>query len=106
MLGAAIIVFREVIEAGLVVGIVLAATEGGCGRLAYVSAGVAAGALGAAFLAAFASSLSNALEGMGQEIFSASVLGIAVIMLSWHNIWMARHGRELAAELKAAGHAV
>jgi high-affinity iron transporter len=27
-------------------------------------------------------------------------------MLTWHNVWMARHGRELAAELRAAGQAV
>ncbi len=106
MLGAAIIVFREVIEAGLIVGIVLAATEGVLGRTKYVIAGIAAGVLGASLLAAFAGSLSNALEGMGQEVFNASILAIAVVMLAWHNVWMARHGRELTAELKAAGHAV
>ena len=43
MLGAAIIVFREVIKAGLIVGIVLAATEGVLGRLKYVAGGIAAG---------------------------------------------------------------
>ncbi len=106
MLGAAIIVFREVIEAGLIVGIVLAATEGVRGRTGYVIGGIAAGVLGASLLAVFAGSLSDALEGMGQEVFSASILAFAVVMLAWHNVWMARHGRELAAELKAAGHAV
>ena len=106
MLGAAIIVFREVIEAGLIVGIVLAATEGVLGRIRYVSGGIAAGVLGASLLALFAGTLSSALEGMGQEVFSASILAVAVVMLAWHNIWMASHGRELAAELKAAGHAV
>ena len=29
----------------------------------------------------------------------------AVLMLGWHNVWMARHGRELAANT-AAGEAV
>jgi high-affinity iron transporter len=29
-----------------------------------------------------------------------------VVMLTWHNVWMARHGRELAAEFRAAGQAV
>ncbi len=106
MLAAAIIVFREVIEAGLIAGIVLAATEGVQGRTKYVIGGIVAGVLGASLLAAFAGTLSGALEGMGQEVFSASVLGIAVVMLGWHNVWMAQHGRELAAELKAAGHAV
>lgn len=27
-------------------------------------------------------------------------------MLTWHNVWMASHGREMARELKAAGHDV
>jgi high-affinity iron transporter len=27
-------------------------------------------------------------------------------MLGWHNVWMSRHGRELAAEMRAAGEAV
>ena len=106
MLGALIIVFREVIEAGLIVGIVMAATSGVPGRGRWVAAGVAAGVAGAALLALFAGRLADALAGMGQEAFNAAVLGLAVVMLAWHNIWMARHGRELAVELKGVGAAV
>jgi high-affinity iron transporter len=50
--------------------------------------------------------LSELFGGNGQEIFNASILGFAVIMLTWHNVWMARHGREMATELRAAGEAV
>jgi high-affinity iron transporter len=39
-------------------------------------------------------------------LFNASVLGIAVIMLMWHNAWMARHGREIADEIRRVGAAV
>jgi len=106
MLGALIIVFREVIEAGLIVGIVLAVTKGIHGRGRWIIAGVAGGIAGAALLAVFADALANALAGVGQEIFNACVLGLAVCMLTWHNIWMARHGREMAAELRDAGLAV
>ena len=106
MLGALIIVFREVIEAGLIVGIVLAVTSGVPSRGRWIAAGVAGGVLVACLVAAFADGLSNALAGIGQEVFNASILGIAVVMLAWHNIWMARHGREMAAELKTVGVAV
>jgi high-affinity iron transporter len=34
------------------------------------------------------------------------VLILAVAMLAWHNIWMARHGREMAQEMYAVGHSV
>lgn len=105
MLGALIIVFREVIEAGLVVGIVLAVTREARGSRAFIFGGVAAGALGAGVVALFADALSQAVAGRGQELFNAGVLAIAVVMLAWHNIWMARHGRDLASELAAAGRA-
>jgi high-affinity iron transporter len=39
-------------------------------------------------------------------MFNAAVLGIAVVMLMWHNAWMARHGREIAAEMRQVGAAV
>jgi high-affinity iron transporter len=103
MLGALVIVFREVIEAGLVIGIVLAATRGIPGRGWWVSLGIALGVLGASIVAAFAGAISNAFAGSGQELLNATVLIIAVISLTWHNVWMAEHGRELAAELREVG---
>src|SRR6266403_1140062 len=106
MFGALIIVFREVIEAGLIIGIVLAATRGVSGRGHWVSAGVLAGVLGAGIVALFAEAIANAFEGAGQELLNASVLGAAVVMLMWHNAWMARHGREIAVEMAAVGEAV
>jgi high-affinity iron transporter len=54
----------------------------------------------------FAGVISEAFQGSGQELFNASVLGIAVIMLMWHNAWMARHGREIANEMRRVGTAV
>jgi high-affinity iron transporter len=103
MLGALIIVFREVVEAGLVVGIVLAATRGIDGRGWWVSLGVLAGVLGASIVAAFAGAISNAFAGSGQELLNAGVLFIAVVSLTWHNVWMAEHGRELVAALRQVG---
>jgi high-affinity iron transporter len=106
MISALIIVFREVIEAGLIVGIVLAATTGVPARSRAVAIGVGAGIAGACLVAAFAGELANLFQGSGQEIFNATILLLAVAMLTWHNVWMASHGREMARELKAAGHQV
>ncbi|MEA2950779.1 MAG: high-affinity iron transporter [Alphaproteobacteria bacterium] len=106
MIGALIIVFREVIEAGLIIGIVLAATRGVTGRGQWISLGVLAGVLGACVVAAFAGAISEAFTGTGQELLNAAVLGAAVLMLMWHNAWMARHGREMAAEMFKVGEEV
>jgi high-affinity iron transporter len=88
------------------VGIVLAATKGVPKRDLAVSTGVAGGVLGACLVAAFAGGLASLFQGSGQELFNASILMLAVMMLTWHNVWMATHGREMARELKAAGHEV
>ena len=106
MFAALLIVFREVIEAGLIVGIVLAATRGVVGRGRWVAAGVGGGLIGALLLAMFASNLAAAFSGIGQELFNASILGVAVIMLAWHTIWMARHGRAMGQHFKTLGSAV
>ena len=106
MLGALLIVFREVIEAGLIVGIVMAATRGVAGRGRWVSIGIAGGVGGAGVVAVFAGGISQAFEGAGQELFNASILGAAVVMLMWHNAWMARHGREIADSMRDVGTAV
>ena len=106
MLATAIIVFREVFEAALIIGIVLAATKGVAGRGRWVSAGIAAGVLSACIVAFFAEGIANMAAGMGQELFNACILFAAVVMLGWHNIWMGRHGREMAREMKAFGGSV
>jgi len=106
VLATAVIVLREVLEAALVVSIVLAATRGVLGRGAWVTYGIVGGTLGALGAAAFADVLAAAASGLGQEIFNATVLFVAVAMLGWHNVWMTRHGREMAASLSSVGTAV
>ena len=106
MLATLVIVFREVIEAGLIVGIVLAATKGVARRGFWVSLGIGVGALGACVVAIFASQIAALFQGSGQDIFNASVLLAAVVMLAWHNSWMASHGQDIARQMRAVGGAV
>jgi high-affinity iron transporter len=106
VLAALIIVFREVFEAGLIIGIVLAVTRSVPHRNRWIVGGVLAGALAACVVAVFAGALSQLFAGMGQELFNAAILAVAVMMLTWHNVWMAQHGREMAGEMRAVGQAV
>ena len=103
MLATLIIVFREAIEAGLIISIVLAATAGVPGRGWQVALGVAGGAAGACVVAVFAGAIADAFAGAGQEILNAGVLAVAVAMLAWHVVWMASHGRQMAADLRRVG---
>ncbi len=106
MLQAFIIVLREVLEAALIIGIVMAAARGVSRRGLWVLAGVGAGIAGSVLVAGFAEAIAMALEGVGQEIFNAGVLLLATVMLGWHNVWMKRHGRELSLHMRSVGQAV
>jgi high-affinity iron transporter len=106
MLATAIIVFREVLEAALIVGIVMAASRGVTRRGAWVGGGIAAGILGAIVVAGGAETIAAAAAGIGQEVFNAAILFAAVGMLGWHNIWMTRHGREATMAANRLGAAV
>lgn len=106
MFAAAIVVFRESLEAALIIGIMAAATRGIPMRNRWIAAGVIAGVLGAGLVAASMEALSEMASGMGQELFNAGILAVAVGMLAWHNIWMASHGREMANQAKSTAKAI
>jgi high-affinity iron transporter len=103
MFGAAIIVFREVLEAAIIIGILAAATRGVTNRNRWLAAGLIAGLVGSALVAASTDLIANFADGIGQELFNAIVLGIAVLMLAWHSIWMSSHGKELASHARNIG---
>ncbi len=103
MLAALVLVFREVLEAGLIIGVVLAASRGVVGRGSAVSLGILAGIIGSSIVAFFAAGISNAFDGRGHEIFIAAILLFAVVMLAWHVVWMAQHARELTRQLRQLG---
>ena len=101
-----ILVLREVLEAAMIVSIVAAATHGVAGRWRWIGSGLALGCMGAALVAACAGGIAEAMSGMGQEWFNAGVLLAATAMIGWHVVWMARHGRALAADAGRFGNDV
>ena len=103
MLATAVIMFREVLEAALIIAIVLGASRGIAGRGRWIAAGIGLGLLGASIVALLANLASSEFSGNGQAILNAVILLGAVAMLTWHNVWMSAHGRQLAAEVKTVG---
>ncbi len=103
MLSSLIIVFREVLEAALVVGVLLAATRTLPGRGKWVTGGCLLGALGSVLTAFFTEAIAGALEGMGQEVFNSIVLFSAAALIGWHIIWMKHHAPALVKNLQNVG---
>ena len=103
MVGIALVVFREVFEIALVIGILMAATKGLPGRRRWIWVGLLLGTLGAGLIAFFADSISQAAEGMGQEMFNAAILLCAAALIGWTTLWMTRHGQYVTQEFKKIG---
>ncbi len=108
MFAAALIVFRESLEAALFVGIVAAATRELAGRARWLSGGVAMGVLGAVLLALGAEHIGGLFDGIGQDIVNIAVLSLslALAMLLWHCIWVSAHSREMVAQARQLGASV
>lgn len=106
MVAAFIIVFRETLEAGLIIGLVLAAAKGLPWRRTLVAGGTLAGLVIAVIAALVLSIATDALEAIPTEVIDATALLVAAAMLAGHAAWMARHAAELTREVTAAGAAV
>ncbi|MGH8214140.1 MAG: FTR1 family iron permease [Rhodanobacteraceae bacterium] len=99
MLGIALLVFREVLEAALIVTIVAAATRGVPRRASFIGGGIALGVAGAVIVAVCMGFIEGSLGGIGQEVFDAGVLLAAVVMLGWHVTWMSSHGKQMVQQM-------
>jgi len=103
MFSLAIIVFSEVLEISLILGVVLVATRGLPGRDRWVLVGLGAGIVGSGALAFGAGAISEAVSGMGQEFFNATVLFLAAMLIGWTVVWLRRHSVMLSRRIKAVG---
>lgn len=95
MIAVILIVFREALEAGLIISVILAACKGY--KISHlVIAGITSGVIFSWLLALFTNSIENALSGTGQEVFNSALLLTATLMLSWQIVWMSTKGKEMA----------
>jgi high-affinity iron transporter len=106
MLQIAIVVFREILEISLIVGILTAATKEIHGRIKWILGGLGLGIIASVILALFTDRISESLDGMGQEFFNGLILIAAAVMISWTILWMQKHAKSMSAELKRLGNSV
>ena len=103
MFATSLIIFREVLEAALVIGVVAAATRGIPLRGRWLFGGALLGLVGSAIVAASMGAIAQFADGIGQELFNACILGAAVLMLAWHSMWMAGRGQAISEEARSIG---
>ncbi len=106
MISSMVIVFREMLEMVLVVGVLLAATRGMPGSRLWIGCGVLGGLIGAGFFGVFMEQMESSFDGDGEFIFNAVVLLLASVLIAWTVFWMSRHGRDMSQRMQQVGGSV
>jgi high-affinity iron transporter len=96
----AIVVFREILEISLILGILASATTNIKGRTKWIMIGLLSGLGLSIILAMLTDKISQSLNGSGQEIFNGTIMLSACAMLGWTVIWMQKQGKVISGELK------
>lgn len=106
MLQISIVVFREILEISLILGILTAATKEISGRSRWILSGLGLGIIASFLLALSTDKISDSLNGMGQEFFNGLILLAAATMIGWTVLWMQKHAKSISGELKRLGHSI
>ncbi|WP_167632439.1 FTR1 family iron permease [Mariprofundus ferrooxydans] len=106
MIASMVIVFREMLEMVLVIGVLLAATRGLPGSRLWITLGSGAGLLGAVFFGVFMEQMETSFGGNGEFLFNAALLLMAATLIAWTVLWMSRHGREAGQRMQQVGNSV
>jgi len=101
MVETALIMWRETLEAALIVGILLAylGRSGHRAGMRWVWFGAGAAVLAAVACGAASGGVVSALGPDAQELLQAAIVFGAVGVVSWMVVWMTRHGQEIRGEL-------
>ena len=106
MLQIIIIVFREILEISLIIGILTAVTKAISGRIKLIYSGLFFGLLGSLSLAFFIDKISDSFGGIGQEIYGGVILFLAATLISCTTIWMQKHAKNFSGDFKALSSSV
>ena len=106
MVSAFVIMFREMLEMSMVLGMLFVVTRPVPSARRWIYIGALIGLAGASFVAAFMHEMENSLQGTGELWFNAVVMAVASVMIGWTVMWMSRHGRELSQRMQKVGQAV
>ena len=103
MFNVALVLFREVLEISLIIGIIVAATKDIARSSRWVSFGIMAGVSAAVLLGYSINKITLSINGTGQDIFNLTTLLVAIFMISQTVIWMRKHASTISDNIKQIG---
>lgn len=99
MFKIAVVIFRECLEIALLLGIIAAVTKPVKHSRRYIIAGVLAGVSAASIMAFFASSITEAFDGLGDELLDATVILFTAFLIIWTVVWMQGYNKKIRKHL-------
>lgn len=106
MLQISIVVFREILEISLIIGILSAATKEIKGSGLLITFGLVAGIFSSILLAFFTDRISESLNGFGQEFFNGMILLSAATMMGSTVVWMQHQAKHISGKMKKLGNSI
>ncbi len=100
MFKISLVIFREMLEISLILGIISAATRSMKNSSIYITMGIMGGVVSAAFLAFFITVLSNSLGGYGEEIVDVAIILVTVFIISGTAIWIKNSASKLNSRVE------
>ena len=92
MMKVALVIFREMLEISLILGIVSAATISVKNSRVYIVAGIMGGFICSAIVAFFITRLTSSLSGYGEEMMDVAIIMITVLVVGSMAIWVKNSG--------------
>lgn len=92
MMKVALVIFREMLEISLILGIVSAATKSVKNSRIYIVAGIMGGFICSAIVAFFITRLTSSLSGYGEEMMDVAIIMITVLVVGSMAIWVKNSG--------------
>ena len=99
MIKIALVIFREMLEISLILGIVSAATRSVKNSGVYIVSGIMVGFICSAILAFFITRLSSSLSGYGEEMIDVAIIMITVLVVGTMAIWIKNAGTKFNTQL-------
>lgn len=102
MLATAIIVFREMLEICLILGIISAALNSLKNKTILLMCGIIGGVSVSSILAFTIAYISRSFDGNGQDVLNIFILILSIICINFTLIWINRHSKELHSKINYA----
>lgn len=102
MLATAIVVFREMLEICLILGIISAALDNIKSKKALLLSGIIGGITLSIIFALTMTYINGLFDGNGQEILKIIILSISIIFINLTILWISKHRKELHNKINNA----